>query len=79
MRHMLAADNVGILATRQTRDKWDCLAARHICGHKSCAAYDINALFPLYLYKQQVAKEGEPKLARQMNISPGFLKTLAGS
>ncbi len=78
MRHMLAADNVGILATRQTRDKWDCLAARHICGHKSCAAYDINALFPLYLYKQQVAKEGEPKLARQVNISPGFLKTLAG-
>ncbi len=78
MRHMLAADNVGILATRQTRDKWDCLAARHICGHKSCAAYDINSLFPLYLYKQQVAKEGEPKLARHVNISPGFLKTLAG-
>lgn len=50
MRHMLAGPNIGLIATRQTSDKWDVLVTKHICGHKSCAAYDINSLFPLYLY-----------------------------
>lgn len=50
MRHMLLKDNFGLITTRQTIDKWDILATTLICGHKSCAAYDINDLFPLYLY-----------------------------
>ena len=77
MRHMLVPGNVGLLATRQTRDKWDCLAVSTICGHKSCAAYDINSLFPLYLHEQQVAKEGPAALARRVNISREFLNALA--
>jgi hypothetical protein len=50
MRHMLAGQNLGLIATRQTRETWGVLATLCICGHKSCAAYDINSLFPLYLY-----------------------------
>ena len=50
MRHMLAGANIGLIATRQTSDKWDVLVTKDICGHKSCAAYDINSLFPLYVY-----------------------------
>ena len=50
MRHIVQGKNIGIIATRTTKDEWDCLITKNICGHKSCAAYDINTMFPLYLY-----------------------------
>jgi len=50
MKHILSDKNLGFIATRTTKDQWDCLATRNICGHKSCAAYDINTVFPIYLY-----------------------------
>ena len=50
MQHMLKDKNIGLIATRTTKDEWDCLVTKSVCGHKSCAAYDINTLFPLYLY-----------------------------
>jgi hypothetical protein len=50
MRHILSGKNIGFIATRTTKDEWDCLVTKSICGHKSCAAYDINTIFPLYLY-----------------------------
>ncbi|MDQ2973834.1 MAG: N-6 DNA methylase [Acidobacteriota bacterium] len=53
MRHMLAGPNTGLITTRQTSDNWDCLATSVICGHKSCAAYDINSLVPLYIYSAE--------------------------
>ncbi len=56
MRHFLAGGNVGMITTRQTIDEWGVLTTRHICGHKSVAAYDTNSVFPLYVYP---ASEGE--------------------
>ena len=50
MRHMLAGGNLGLISARMTKEKWDVFVSKNICGHKSCAAYDINSLFPLYLY-----------------------------
>ena len=50
MEHMLAERNVGFVTTRQTRDEWGALATASIIAHKTCSAYDINSLFPLYLY-----------------------------
>jgi hypothetical protein len=50
MGHMLAGENLGLIGTRQTRDDWDVFATAQIMGHKSLAAFDINYLFPLYLY-----------------------------
>ena len=35
MRHMLAGDNLGLICTRQTREKWDVHTTRAICGHKA--------------------------------------------
>ena len=72
MRHLLAGANLGLLATRQTRDKWDVFVTRAIAGHKSLSAYDITSLFPLYLYPSaQLISSGlyrgdqrEPNLAR---------------
>jgi len=76
MRHMLVGRNVGIITTRQTRDKWDVLATNLIVGHKSLAAFDINSLFPLYLYQHwgQDARNGpEARLERVSNLHPGFV------
>jgi len=69
MRHMLAGENLGLITTRQTRDEWGGFVTDSIIGHKSLAAYDINSLFPLYLY------EGKAEFGiggRVINISPEF-------
>jgi hypothetical protein len=85
MPHMMAGANVGLIATRQTRDKWDVLATRSIISHKSMAAFDINSLFPLYLYPiasapkagQKSLLEAEPwpasKGGRRPNLNPQFI------
>jgi predicted helicase len=73
MRHMLPGGSLGLIATAQTRDPFAVLASRFIVGHKSLAAYDINTLFPLYLYPTEKGAtlsrdqrvEDLKKLARQ--------------
>jgi len=60
MRHMLQGANLALIATRQTRDPWATLATRSLIGHKAVAAYDINSLFPLYVFPpspEPVAKQ----------------------
>ena len=78
MRHMLAGVNSALIATRQTRDKWDVLATETICGHKSCAAYDINSLFPLYLYSTPSESAGtlfsQDETTRTPNLAPEFVR-----
>ena len=71
MRHMLAGENLGFITTRQTRDKWDVLTTRYICGHKSCAAYDINSLFPLYLYPDPKGNFTRQKSLSSADWPPG--------
>ena len=84
MKHMLGGPNLGLISTRQTQEKWDVLATNHLCGHKSCAAYDINSLFPLYLYEHSLSLDfgsksvgGAHSLPRRPNFSVSFLKALA--
>ncbi len=81
MRHMLAGEDLGMICTRQTRDKWDTHVTRAICGHKACSAYDINTLFPLYLYPNGELIHSSPwpagKDGRRPNLAPGFVETLA--
>ncbi len=75
MRHMLYGRNLGLITTRQTRDPWGCVITRHACAHKTCGAYDINSLFPLYLYP--TPEEDAMEIGVQLNLSPEFLKDLA--
>lgn len=87
MRHMVSKENLGLIATRQTRDKWDILATTLICGHKSCAAYDTNNLFPLYLYPSIDEKYSRQdtlhnpswhpdKSGRIPNLNPDFVSAI---
>ena len=76
MRHMLGRQNIGIICTRQTRDEWGVLATRSVPAHKTCGAYDINFLFPLYL----VAEADELDLGsneERVNLSPPLLRQLS--
>jgi predicted helicase len=79
MRHMLAGPNVALLATRLTRDKWEVLASNTIAGHKSMAAYDINSLFPLYLYQDGRMPETlfDHENGRRPNLATAFIEDVA--
>lgn len=82
MRHMLQ-NNLGLIATRQTKDKWGLFLTNHICGHKSCAAYDVNSLFPLYLYpdtdKKHLFSHLDEHKGKQPNINPELIEILTNS
>jgi len=89
MRHMLPGDNLALITTRQTRDRWGALATRHIAAHKSLAAYDINSLFPLYVFPPSpgpVAKQDNflerfpwppSRDGRRPNLDLSFVQQLA--
>lgn len=79
MRQMLAGQNLGLIATRQTREKWGVLTTRYIMGHKSLSAYDNNNIFPLYLYpigKSDLFDDNNSSTApggRRPNLTPVFI------
>ncbi|MGH7940130.1 MAG: type ISP restriction/modification enzyme, partial [Limisphaerales bacterium] len=80
MRHFLAGGNLGLITTRQTKEGFGAFATDIIAGHKSCAAYDINTVFPLYLYPNGES-EAQAELVshengRRPNLSAGFVKQL---
>ncbi len=56
MRHMLQ-DNLGLIVPRQFKEIFGALVTQNIIGHKTVSAYDINYLFPLYLYKEKITKK----------------------
>ena len=86
MRHMLAGENVGFVTTRQTKDEWGALATSSIIAHKTCSAYDINSLFPLYLYPGVAKADGslfsrwaKGKDGRTPNVDSGFVEQIAAA
>jgi hypothetical protein len=81
MRHMLAGENLGLLTTRQTRDKWDVLATRLVAGHKSLSAYDITSLLPLYAHDsdREAAGRLSGREGRSPNLSVDFIHAVEQS
>ena len=89
MRHMLGGANLAFVTTRQTAETFDLLCTNCLAGHKSVAAYDINSVFPLYLYgdgHSEKSRQGgggtmlmalfEPAAAysaRRANLNPKFI------
>ena len=81
MTHMQHQGNIGLLVTRQTKDKWDAFVVRHIVTHKSLSAYDITTLMPLYLYDGRHDSKTlfEAPGQRRPNIYSKFAARLADS
>lgn len=84
MAHMIRGDNVSLSLPRQvpSAEASGALVSKGLCGHKVFSAYNINTVFPLYLYpetsKQTTALEQgvqpnlDAKLVEQMAQGIGF-------
>jgi predicted helicase len=70
MGHMLSGANLGLIVPRQSRQGPAALVTRRMAGHKSVSVYNVNTLFPLYLYPQGSS-------ARIANLSPALQRHLA--
>jgi predicted helicase len=89
MRHMLHDHNVALIATRQTRDDWAVFVTCTVAAHKAVAGYDINSVFPLYMYPLSQAQPNvqtgmidlspwpEGKGGRRPNLEPKFVEDMA--
>jgi predicted helicase len=51
MQHIFKKPNVGMILARQTKEQVGAFVSNCIIDQKSFSAYDINSLFPLYLYQ----------------------------
>ncbi len=56
MQHM-QKDNIALIVPRQFKEESGAFISTDIVGHKSVSAYDINYLFPLYLYETAQKKK----------------------
>lgn len=79
MRHMLQ-DNLGLITTRQFKEKPGAFVTASVMAHKTVSVYDINYLFPLYLYPETdnrdlFSRPGQPA-DRKPNLDVSLLRTL---
>jgi len=84
MRHMIAGDNVGLLAKRQSKREpfsyiWCAKGLVESCVFES--AYANNSVFPLYLTGDQDASQRRFGMIedRRLNVRASFLSALARS
>jgi len=80
MQHMFKRENVSLICPKQVPDKENAGAfiSNSISGHKSCSAYNINSIFPLYLYptvdtQQNLGESSE----RKPNLDSEIVKNIA--
>ncbi|HKI05440.1 MAG TPA: type ISP restriction/modification enzyme [Thermoanaerobaculia bacterium] len=74
MRHMRVGRNLGLVVPRQHKEEPGALVTDAVVAHKAVSAYDINTLFPLYLYPEEGRLDGADRAA---NVAPGYLRLLA--
>jgi predicted helicase len=70
MRHMLE-DNIGIITPRQFKEEPGAFVTQNLIGHKTVSAYDINYIFPLYLYTDDSKRDllNQHQTIKEPNIS----------
>ena len=72
-------ENVGIICPRQFKEIPGAFITKNIIGHKTVSAYDINSLFPLYIYstvqKQDLFSDHE-SAEKKPNIKPEIFEML---
>jgi hypothetical protein len=72
MRHLLAGPNLGLIVPRQCKEEFGALATGDLAAHKAVSAYDVNTLFPLWLYPEGRLAGERPRA----NLSPEGLGQL---
>lgn len=69
MKHMAGKDNLALCIPGQSKDGVGGFIVSSVAGHKTFSAYDINSLFPLYVY----SADGD---GRAYNFEPTLLHKL---
>jgi len=69
MKHMAGKDNLALCIPGQSKDGVGGFVVASVAGHKAFSAYDINSLFPLYVYS-------EDGLDRVFNFEPKLLQKM---
>ncbi len=77
MRHLLAGENLGLICPKQHKEEPGALVTATLAGHKAVSAYDVNDLFPLYLYPGSDVQAIPGMSVRRANLSPTLLAALA--
>ena len=79
MRHMIQK-NLGLVTPKQFKEIPGAVVTAYIAGHKTVSAYDINYLFPLYLYpdtnKKDLFSYKKKSEKHQTNINPKIFTAL---
>lgn len=91
MQHM-AKENLALISPRQFKEQPGAFVTTNIAGHKTVSAFDINYLFPLYLYQTEenpkkrssatvmmVFEEKKEYKRRKPNLSAPFVERLSAS
>lgn len=77
MPSMIENENIGLITTRQCKDKWDAKVVSTIIGHKALNDYDINSLFPLWLPPTSNESNRRPNIDREWALDVGRLTSLS--
>lgn len=57
MKNFISHENIALIVPRQTKDHLGCYITEFVCGHKTCSAYDVNTIFPVYVYNEEFGAE----------------------
>ncbi|WP_380874287.1 DNA methyltransferase [Sphingomonas sp. DBB INV C78] len=61
MRHIVGVrNNVSLITTKVTKDRWDVGCTTRVTAHKAVSAYDTSSVFPLFLAPDGVGKGVTP-------------------
>ena len=75
MKHMIVGGNIGLIIPRQTKEEVGAFITENVITHKTFSAYDINSVFPLYLYPDTTDLYAPAQ--RRPNLKPEALARLA--
>jgi predicted helicase len=79
MQHFLKGENIGLICPKQVPDKENSGAfiTKYISGHKTSSAYNINNIFPLYLYPETKGQQTIGQTAeRTPNLNTEIVKQI---
>ena len=78
MRHMLE-ENIALITPRQYKEEPGAFITQNIIGHKTVSAYDINYIFPLFIYPDEKNKNlfNHTQIGKVANIMQLIFKKLS--
>jgi len=80
MRHMLE-ENIALITPRQHKEEPGAFITQNIIGHKTVSAYDINYIFPLFIYPDEKNKNlfNHTQIEKEPNVPPVVFEKLSKS